>query len=213
MLNSGIRKIFTGLLTLAICLFSVQAYAELSEKEQAYIDNYKSILQVMKKKMDSAPKTGDSSLDFLYEMIPHHEAAVSMAENVLKYGSDDQVKKLAMKIVQEQLKGIAQMEALLTKLKKNPQVDKAKEAEYLKGYNAAHKQMMEAMERIKPTGNIDKDFLEEMLPHHEGAINMASNILKYTNNEEVKAISQKIITDQQPQLKEMKQLLQSIQAN
>ncbi|MEH6943288.1 DUF305 domain-containing protein [Bacillus sp. JJ722] len=211
MLNSGIRKIFTGLLTLIICLFSVQAYAELSEKEQAYIDNHKSILQVMKEKMDRVPKTGDPSLDFLYEMIPHHEAAVSMAENVLKYGSNKQVKKLAMAIVQEQLEDIAQMEALLAKLKKNPQVDKTKEAEYLKGYNAAHKQMMEAMESAESTGNIDKDFLTEMIPHHEGAINMASNILNYTNNEEVKAIAQKIITVQQAQLKEMKQLLQSIQ--
>ncbi|WP_230203716.1 DUF305 domain-containing protein [Bacillus massiliigorillae] len=209
-MNRSIRNIFTSLLTVAICLFSMQVYAELGEKEQAYYDNYQSILQVMKKGMDSAPKTGDPSLDFLYEMIPHHEAAVSMAENILKYGSNEQVKKLATAIVHDQLKGIAQMEALLKKLKQNPQVDKAKEAAYLKVYNKAHNEMMKAMEEAKPTGNIDRDFLEEMIPHHEGAVKMASNILNYTNNEELKAIAQNIVTSQQKQLEEMKQLLQTI---
>jgi len=88
----------------------------------------------MKRGMEAAPKTGDPSLDFLYEMIPHHEAAVSMSENILKYGHNEQVKQLAANIIRDQLAGIGKLEALKEKLIKNPQINKQAEEAYLKTY-------------------------------------------------------------------------------
>ena len=209
-MNSNIRKSSITLLIVVLCMCSARVDAALSPKEQAYYDNYQSILQVMKKAMDNAPKTGDPTLDFLYEMIPHHEAAVSMAENIAKYGSNERVKQLALTIIKEQLKGIGEMETLLNKLKKNPQIDVTKEQAYLKGYNEAYKQMIAAMQNAKPTGNIDRDFLKEMIPHHEGAVAMARNILNYTDNAELKAIAERIVASQQKQIAEMKDLLKII---
>lgn len=199
-----------GVLTLILCMFSIQAHAQVGQAEKAYYDNYKSILQIMKRGMEAAPKTGDPSLDFLYEMIPHHEAAVSMSENILKYGHNEQVKQLAANIIRDQLAGIGKLEALKEKLIKNPQINKQAEEAYLKTYTNIYQTMITAMQDAKLTGNIDKDFLEEMIPHHEGAIKMSQNIMKYTQNTELKTILQNIITTQQKQLAEMKNLLKTI---
>lgn len=205
------RTIAVAIFTLLLGLFSTHAFAAMNEKEKAYYDNYESILEVMEKRMEEAPQTGDATLDFLYEMKPHHEAAVSMSENLLKYGSNEAVKQLAATIIKDQLIGTGEIEALIQKLKGNPQVDKAKEAEYLKAYHKIHDQMIDAMEDVKPSGNIDRDFLNQMIPHHEGAVAMSENILKYTANSEVKKLAQGIITNQQKQIAEMKQLLKTIQ--
>ncbi len=70
--------------------------------------------------------------------------------------------------------------------------------------------MITAMQDAKLTGNIDKDFLEEMIPHHEGAIKMSRNIMTYPQNMELKTILQNIITTQQKQLTEMESLLKMI---
>lgn len=199
-----------GVLTLILCMFSIQAHAQVGQEEKAYYDNYKSILQIMKRGMEAAPKTGDPSLDFLYEMIPHHEAAVSMSENILKYGHNEEVKQLAANIIRDQLAGIGKLEALKEKLIKNPQINKQAEEAYLKTYTNIYQTMITAMQDAKLTGNIDKDFLEEMIPHHEGAIKMSQNIMKYTQNTELKTILQNIITTQQKQLAEMKNLLKTI---
>lgn len=203
-----IRNTIIVLVAYILLASSMSVHAALDPDESKYMDNYKSIMHVMQEEMHKAPTTGDPTLDFLYEMIPHHEAAVSMAENLLDYGSNPEVKKLAATIIREQLSGVKQMKELLDRLKNNPQVDKKKEEEYLKGYKTAYKKMMEEMEAAEPTGNIDQDFLEEMIPHHEGAVAMASNVLKYTNNKELQKLANQIIANQSKQMKQMKQLLE-----
>lgn len=206
-----IRNVIIVLMAYILLASSMSVHAALDPNESKYIENYESIMHVMQQEMNKAPKTGDPSLDFLYEMIPHHEAAVSMSENLLDYGTNPEVRQLATTITREQLLGIKQMKALLDQLKSNPQVDKNKEKEYLKAYEAIYKKMMDEMEKTEPTGNIDRDFLEEMIPHHEGAIAMAANILNYTSNKELQKIANQIIANQSKQVKQMKKLLKAME--
>ena len=206
-----IRNAIIVLMAYILLASSMSVHAALDPNESKYIENYESIMHVMQEEMNKAPKTGDPSLDFLYEMIPHHEAAVSMSENLLDYGTNPEVRQLAMTITREQLLGIKQMKALLDQLKSNPQVDKNKERDYLKAYEAIYKKMMDEMEKTEPTGNIDRDFLEEMIPHHEGAIAMAANILNYTSNKELQKIANQIIANQSKQVKQMKKLLKAME--
>lgn len=77
------------------------------------------------------------------------------------------------------------------------------EAAYLAENDAAMDKMMADME-VKPTGDIDRDFVAMMTPHHEGAIAMALAVLKYGRNEQLKRIAQEIIVDQQQEIAAMK---------
>lgn len=59
------------------------------------------------------PYTGDADADFIRGMIPHHQGAVDMANIVLKYGDDEQAKKLARNIIRAQKSEIAWMKRWL----------------------------------------------------------------------------------------------------
>ena len=46
-------------------------------------------------------------------MIPHHQGAIEMAQIVLKYGKDEEIRKLANAIIREQRREIAEMQEWL----------------------------------------------------------------------------------------------------
>jgi uncharacterized protein (DUF305 family) len=56
-----------------------------------------------------ATNTGNVDLDFVAQMIPHHQGAVDMAVLYLRYGTNEQLRRLAQEIVVEQLQEIAVM--------------------------------------------------------------------------------------------------------
>ncbi|RLL71562.1 DUF305 domain-containing protein [Ochrobactrum soli] len=79
----------------------------------------------------------------------------------------------------------------------------APEAAYLAENDAAMNKMMADME-VEPSGDVDRDFVAMMTPHHQGAIEMALAVLKYGKNEQLKRIAQEIIVDQQQEIAAMK---------
>ncbi len=68
------------------------------------------------------------------------------------------------------------------------------EAPFWKENETAMIKMMDDM-AIKPTGDIDRDFVAMMAPHHQGAIDMAISELRYGKNEQLRRIAQEIIVD------------------
>lgn len=56
----------------------------------------------------------------------------------------------------------------------------------------------------KPTGDVDADFAAMMIPHHQGAIDMAVLELRYGRNEQLRRIAQEIIVDQQQEIAAMR---------
>jgi hypothetical protein len=59
--------------------------------------------------------------------------------------------------------------------------------------------MMDGMS-IKPSGDVDRDFVAMMIPHHQGAIDMAQAELRYGHNEQLRRIAQEIIVEQQQEI-------------
>jgi uncharacterized protein (DUF305 family) len=57
---------------------------------------------------------------------------------------------------------------------------------------------------IKPTGDVDRDFVEMMGPHHQGAVDMAQAELKYGLNEQLRRLAQQIIVTQQQEIAAMR---------
>jgi hypothetical protein len=79
----------------------------------------------------------------------------------------------------------------------------ADEAPYLAQNEAAMKRMMSAM-AVKPTGNVDEDFVATMVPHHQGAIEMAQAELRYGRNEQLRRLAQEIIVAQTQEITAMR---------
>ncbi len=78
----------------------------------------------------------------------------------------------------------------------------AAEAPFLAENNTAMDTMMAGM-NVKPTGDVDVDFAAMMIPHHQGAIDMALSELRYGKNEQLRRIAQEIIVEQQQEINAM----------
>jgi len=76
------------------------------------------------------------------------------------------------------------------------------EASYLAQNNAVMGRMMKNME-VAPTGDVDRDFVLMMTPHHQGAIEMAQNVLRFGRNKTIKRIAQEIIITQHQEIQAM----------
>ena len=77
------------------------------------------------------------------------------------------------------------------------------EGPYLVENDAAMKKMMSDM-AITPTGDVDSDFVAMMVPHHQGAIDMAVAVLRHGRNPQVRRLAQEIIVTQQQEITAMR---------
>ena len=56
---------------------------------------------------------------------------------------------------------------------------------------------------IKPSGDVDRDFVAMMLPHHQGEIAMAQAELDYGHDEQLRCLARKIIAARQREITTM----------
>ncbi|MTD17960.1 DUF305 domain-containing protein [Pseudomonas sp. CCM 7891] len=77
------------------------------------------------------------------------------------------------------------------------------EAQFLAENESAMEKMMVDM-ASRPTGDVDRDFVEMMIPHHQGGIDMALAFLKYGHNERLQRLAQEIIITQQQEIAAMR---------
>jgi hypothetical protein len=77
------------------------------------------------------------------------------------------------------------------------------ESPFLAENDAAMTKMMTAMV-ITPSGDVDQDFVAIMVPHHQGAIDMAQAELRYGHNEQLRRMAQEIIVTQQDEIAAMR---------
>ncbi len=75
-----------------------------------------------------------------------------------------------------------------------------------KAFAASMQTMMKGM-NVKPTGNPDKDFVLMMMPHHQGAIDMAKVELQYGTDPQLRQLATNIVTAQEKEIAEMKDWL------
>ncbi|XUW93544.1 DUF305 domain-containing protein (plasmid) [Burkholderia sp. M6-3] len=77
------------------------------------------------------------------------------------------------------------------------------EAPFLQENDAAMSKMIDNMS-VKPSGDVDRDFVAMMEPHHQGAIDMAQAELRYGRNEQLRRLAQEIVVEQQQEIAAMR---------
>ena len=71
-----------------------------------------------------------------------------------------------------------------------------------KAFKETHMKMMKDMD-ITYSGNPDADFVRGMIPHHQGAIDMAKVQLQHGKNAQMRKMAEKIIKDQEREIAQM----------
>jgi len=75
---------------------------------------------------------------------------------------------------------------------------------FLHALHESMAQMHAAMDRVSSTGDPDRDFALMMIPHHQGAIDMAKVELLYGKDPVMRRLAQEIIADQQSEIDAMR---------
>jgi uncharacterized protein (DUF305 family) len=142
------------------------------------------------------PMTGKPDLDFVQGMIAHHQGAIDMAKVVLQFGKDPEIKTLAENVVKAQDSEITFMKAWLARVDQAALPTSA-------GSNAANKQTMAVMMKnmaMTYSGDADVDFVNGMIPHHQGAIDMAKVALQFGKDAELLKLAGDVVNAQEGEI-------------
>lgn len=175
----------------------------------AYLEDEQRIMSDMMDGMENIEESGYAATDFLSGMVPHHEAAVAMAKSYLENGAENQqLIDLANAIIETQNKEIEEMNGLIQEYRNADKKDQEKADAYMKEYRDmfdSHHDMHNSS-----ANSVDIAFAEGMLMHHEMAVDMAEDILDYTDEEAVITLANNIITTQKQEIEEMEDILDSL---
>ncbi len=180
-----------------------------SPAAKKYLCRFYEILNEMVKNMTCAHLTDSISHNFIVQMIPHHRAAIEMSENLLMYTDFEPLQRIAENIIEEQTKGIENMEKALTACEElsNTRQDLCR---YKKQLDKITSVMFSKMRNARSDNNINADFMREMIPHHKGAVQMSENALQYPICPELTPILKSIITSQEKGIQDMTNLLRQL---
>ncbi|MFZ4540830.1 MAG: CopM family metallochaperone [Rickettsiales bacterium] len=167
---------------------------------------YERAMRTMHKSMDT-PRSGNPDIDFVRQMIPHHQGAIEMAKIQLKYGHDARLKKLTEWITTAQGQEIATMRGWQSRYDHGEVSPNARDY-----YGTAMKKMHHAM-MIDYTGDADLDFVRGMIAHHQGAIDMASIWMHEGSNPDLKEFVTGIVTAQSQEIAWMQRWLAQHESN
>lgn len=160
--------------------------------------------QKMMMDMHATELTGDVDYDFVKGMIPHHQGAIDMATQLLASAQmSDKLKPLAEDVVAAQSSEIAFMQDWLVSYgEARPSAD----AEQIKAaYAAINATMMADMHGLSASGDVNRDFIDGMIPHHEAAVAMAKVLLQFSRDPALIKMAQTVISEQTREINVMRQ--------
>ena len=122
------------LVALFVCSNVASAIAEADRVHSSTDPDWSELIASMDKMhmtMGAVVRSGNSDVDFVRLMLPHHQAAIDMAKAQLLYGKDPQMRRLAQEIIADQQSEIDLMQLWLKQPKAKPIT-----TEHLPGHHA-----------------------------------------------------------------------------
>lgn len=167
----------------------------------------------------SSPATeavfNEADVMFAQMMIPHHEQAIEMSDSLLeKDGVDEQVADLAQQIKDAQQPEIDQMKDWLDAWGEDELGDMGGMDHDMGDMGGMGDGMMsdEDMAQLDNASGAEASrlFLEQMILHHEGAIQMAESQVLEGENPDAVALAERIVEDQTEEIATMQDLLATL---
>lgn len=154
------------------------------------------------------PSSSASEADrmFIEEMIPHHEGALAMAEVALQRSTNPDVLTLSQNIIEAQTKEITDMHTWYRAWFGAAVPDGGGQMHGMHG--AMHMRGMEGdLDALVAAENFDREYLSQMIVHHEMAVMMARMLVVSTEREEMRVFADSIVTSQTKEIEMMKSWL------
>ena len=136
--------------------------------------------------------TVKSDLDFILNMIPHHQEAVDSSEILLSKTTNTELKTFLQNVITQQSAEIKQMRTWSQDWFKDQKVGMG-----------IYTNMMPSLNNLA-VADAEQAYLEGMIAHHQGAISMAEQILNITTRPELKQVANDIITNQTKEIEQLK---------
>lgn len=191
-------------------LFCILVSFRMGHAQEMYMGDVRSMnrniflkmMDTMMVEMAKVSDSGSTESNFVRQMIPHHEGAVSMADYEIRFGKDFETIQLAKSIRAEQKNEIQLMQIWL---KQQPCVKLSGALPV--GYGLSMKKSMEKMMTDMPVNarlsEIDQAFSRVMMPHHQAAVDMARAVLRYSADQQISLFAQHIISSQEVEIEQM----------
>lgn len=153
---------------------------------------------------EAGGQTTDPQQAFLQSMVPHHSSAVEMAKVAQTEGRSAFVKNLASEITRTQTEELGQMKQIHQRLFDAPlKPDMGGHAALGLSAQEAGMGNMDGAQTIKGKQPFDRAFVDEMIPHHQGATRMAEAVLPKTRDRQLRSLAEGIIAAQKREIAEM----------
>jgi uncharacterized protein (DUF305 family) len=155
---------------------------------------------------------GNADQHFIVMMIPHHEGAIAIADLALSRAKHPEIKKLAESIKKTQTQEIQQMRSLYQKWygTKVPDEMPGMRMHRRWGERSGQMPMMgTGVAALKSASDFDREFLVQMIPHHQMALMMSTMVLNSGAKQEIRDLAQSIIEGQNAEIKQMQQWYQT----
>lgn len=149
---------------------------------------------------------GQADVMFSMMMVPHHEQAVEMSALVPSRSEDPELRELAAAIADAQQPEIEQMQGWLRGWGVAAPGDMAGHMGHMGMDGMLSAAELEELESLRGPA-FERTWLQGMVRHHEGAIDMAEQVLEDGVHEPTRALARTIITTQQAEITAMQEML------
>lgn len=155
-------------------------------------------------------KTGDDfDRTFIEMMIPHHQGAIAMARIAKHEAQNEELQNMAEEMIDEQRGEIRTLKRWFNQWDYDHEMRMSwRDMSMTMQGHSQPMTMDEMVDMLRDAEGMEFDmmFIDMMIPHHQGAIDMAKVALTNAKHQEIKDMAQMIITSQQEEIEHLKHL-------
>ncbi len=201
----NVKKILNTIITVIlffVCSLNVYASGKAQNKE--FMDNHSEMLKSIKEHSEDIQKKGNVEKDFIEEIIYLNAIQKYMAENIIKFSDDENVRRISKKLIKSSMECNNELEESRVYVNKKDSTSKSNEDEYIEKYKRIYNKMILSLECRHEDENIEKIFLRSSIKQHEVLIEVTELFDRYNEDERIKKVSSDMRDRSLEELKKLK---------
>lgn len=151
---------------------------KLSDNSKEYLDAYYEIIDSLKSQMFAVEICDSISKAYIEQILPLANAGILLSENILKYTTDTEIEALAKGIIEANNNNIETLNAFMEECACVTNSDRDVKL-YTRKATEIITNMITRFNSIQGTNNLNSLYLQALIYHHEGELQLAKNALNY----------------------------------